>query len=300
MKGTVFNIQRFSIHDGPGIRTTVFMKGCSLRCFWCHNPESLSRKRELQLFLQKCIGCGKCFSVCPKGAHEMTGEGRVFHRERCIACGRCVELCYAEALVMTGQEMDVDEVVDEVMKDEDFYRNSGGGVTLSGGEPLLQLEFCREILERCKDRGVHTAIETAAFVEWKAFEMVMGYTDLFLVDIKVMDPVRHREVTGAGNGKILDNIRRIGGTAIPLIIRIPVVPGINDNEENMEETAAFLQDFSNLEYVELLKFHKMAGSKYHSLDRPYRADSLEPLDPGRMEELGRLFPAYGLRVKVGR
>jgi len=229
----------------------------------------------------------------------MTGESRVFHRERCIACGRCAELCYAEALVMTGQEMDVDEVVDEVMKDEDFYRNSGGGLTLSGGEPLLQPEFCREILKRCRERGVHTAIETAAFVDWKAFETVMGYTDLFLVDIKVMDPVMHREVTGAGNEKILDNIRRLGGTAIPLIIRIPVVPGINDDEGNMEQTAVFLQDFPNLEYVELLKFHKMAAGKYHSLDRPYKADGLEPLDPGRMEELGKLFSTYRIKVKVG-
>ncbi|MGI6706207.1 MAG: glycyl-radical enzyme activating protein [Clostridia bacterium] len=300
MKGTVFNIQRFSIHDGPGIRTTVFLKGCSLRCFWCHNPESLSAKRELQMFPEKCIGCGQCFSVCLKGAHEMTGEGRVFHRERCTACGRCVELCYAEALVMAGEEMDVDEVVDEVMKDEDFYRNSGGGVTLSGGEPLLQPEFCREILARCKDRGIHTAIETAAFVDWKAFEKVMDYTDLFLVDIKLMDAVRHREVTGATNEKILDNIKRLRVTAIPQIIRIPVVPGINDNEGNMEETAVFLQDFPNLEYVELLKFHKMAVGKYQSLDRPYRAEGLEPLNPDRMEELGRLFSASGIRVKVDR
>ncbi len=206
MKGLIFNIQRFSIHDGPGIRTTVFFKGCSLRCFWCHNPESIHPHPQIQLFLQKCIGCGKCFEICPVGAHCMIDGERVFLRELCRNCGKCAEICYADALVLAGKWLTAREVMDEVEKDKPFYENSDGGVTISGGEPLLQADFARALLEECKKEGLHTVVDTAGNVPWEAFEKVLPFTDLFLYDLKAADEEFHRQVTGAGNARILDKV----------------------------------------------------------------------------------------------
>lgn len=296
-KGLVFNIQRFSIHDGPGIRTTVFLKGCSLRCFWCHNPESISTLPQVQFFPQKCIGCGKCFQICPVHAHIIADGERLFKRELCIHCGRCTEVCYAEALVMSGRYMTVSEVMDEVMKDKAFYDNSGGGVTFSGGEALLQMDFIRELLVESKNKGLHTAVDTAGNLPWEIFEEVLPYVDLFLYDIKVMDADMHRWATGVYNGRILDNLKRLASYDSKIWIRIPIIPGVNDDVWEMEAIADFIKPLPGIEVIELLPFHRLGEGKYESLGMEYKARGYNPPTEEKMRELAEVFKQKNLPVK---
>jgi pyruvate formate lyase activating enzyme len=295
--GIVTNVQRFSIHDGPGIRTTVFFKGCNLRCFWCHNPETLHREPELQVFPERCIGCGACLEQCEQQAHVVVDGHRTFHRERCIACGRCAETCYAECLVLVGEVRSVDEVVEEVLRDRPFYERSGGGITLSGGEPLLQLDFARDILARCKREGLHTAIETAANLPWRRIASILPLTDLVMVDIKLADSEAHRAATGVGNQRILENATRLGAQGTPLIVRTPVVPGVNAHADQITPIAAFVAGLPNLLYYELLPFHPMASGKYRSLGMDYRAEGLESPGKEQMEALAEAARGYGIEVK---
>ncbi|UCE08460.1 MAG: glycyl-radical enzyme activating protein, partial [bacterium] len=197
--GIVFNIQRFSIHDGPGIRTTIFMKGCSMRCFWCHNPEGRHRYSEIQFYADRCIGCGECVTACPNNAHEMRDRMHIFNRERCTTSAKCVETCYASALELTGKQMTVEQVMEEVLSDRLFYENSHGGITLSGGEPVINSDFARSILERCKEEDLHTAIETCGNYQWDDLVVLLPITDLIMIDIKHLDSDKHRKVTGASN-----------------------------------------------------------------------------------------------------
>lgn len=268
VKGVVFDIQRFSISDGPGIRTTVFLKGCNLKCLWCHNPESQHLDQEIQFFANRCIGCGKCIEVCPYGAHEVRNGERIFRRGLCRKCGRCVESCYAGALVMAGRQMTVEEVLNEVMKDRDLYRISNGGVTFSGGEPLLQTEFLKALLIECKNQGLHTAVDTAGHVAWKEFEAVMPYVDLFLFDIKVVDEQTHIKATGVGNHRILENLRKLAWSS-EIWIRVPIVPGINDSEKEMEDIALILNRLEGVKLIELLPYHRLGENKYASLGREF-------------------------------
>jgi pyruvate formate lyase activating enzyme len=285
MEGVITHIQRFSIHDGPGIRTTVFLKGCNLRCFWCHNPETLNPKPELQLFLERCIGCGACVERCPQGAHVREDGQRRFYRERCRGCGACAETCYAQALVLVGQTKTAEEVMAEVLRDRPFYTTSQGGVTLSGGEPLLQLDFARAILQRCHEEGIHTAIETAAHLPWERIAGVLPFTDLVMVDLKLLDSARHRACTGVPNERILENIRLLGRQPQPLIVRTPIVPGVNDTPEEVAAMAGFLARLPNLVAYELLPFHPLAAGKYHSLELSYRAEGLKSPPKEQMEML---------------
>ena len=296
-RGIVTNIQRFSIHDGPGIRTTVFLKGCNLRCFWCHNPETLKPKAELQIFPDRCIGCGVCFDRCPQGAHVAANGSRLFRRELCVACGTCVETCYAQSLVLVGESKTVKEVVEEVLRDRPFYERSDGGVTLSGGEPLLQLAFSRAILARCKEENLHTAIETAANFPWERVEAILPVTDLVMMDIKLMDADKHRAATGVSNERILDSAQRLGQSGKPLIVRTPVVPGVNDQEDEIAAIAAFVATLPNLLYYELLPFHPMARGKYESLDMDYRAQGLKSPSKERMEALADVARRADIEVK---
>ena len=325
MDGMVFNIQRFSIHDGPGIRTTVFLKGCNLRCFWCHNPESLQPEPQLQVFPQKCIGCGKCLEVCPLQAHqliaspvaatvaapdqaaetvagtEITASGntatlakslsgrKIFLRERCTGCGKCAETCYAGALVLTGKKMTVEEVVAEIEKDRPFYENSGGGATFSGGEPLLQSDFLAEALEACRRKGIHTAVDTAGNVPWPTFRRVLPLTDLFLFDMKTADPALHRRATGVTNTRILKNLACLAAAGTRIHVRIPVIPGMNDSPEEMAAMADILAGIPGLEKVELLPFHRLGGGKYESLGMTYRAAALTAPEPAALDSLAALF-----------
>ncbi len=299
MQGTITEIQRFSVHDGPGIRTTVFLKGCNLRCFWCHNPETHRPEPELQLQLERCIGCGACLAVCETGAHQMVDGERAFERELCVACGRCAQECYAEALTLVGRRVDVAEVMREVMADRPFYENSGGGVTLSGGEPLLQPAFCEALLGACRAEGIHTAIETAANVPWERISELLPLVDLVMLDVKVLDQAVHRQATGVGNERILANVERLGATDKPLIVRTPVIPGVNDEPETIAAIAQFAARLPRLVYYELLPFHPMAASKYDGLGRDYAARSLKRPTPESMEQLAEAARVHGITVRCG-
>ncbi|MCU0519767.1 MAG: glycyl-radical enzyme activating protein [Anaerolineae bacterium] len=295
--GTITDIQRFSIHDGPGIRTTVFLKGCNQRCFWCHNPETLDSKPQLQYFADRCIGCGACVERCPQGAHTFVEGVHRLDRTRCVACGACADTCYARALVMVGETKSADEVVDVIIRDRAFYETSGGGVTLSGGDPMLQLEFSEAVLARCRDAGIHTAIETAANVPWERLERIIAVSDLVMMDIKHMDSDRHQAFTGVPNERILANARRLSENGVPLIIRTPIVPGVNDDKESIGAIAAFVSELPGEVSYELLRFHAMATAKYDSLGMVYEAATIQAPTTEDMARLTEGARTWGLAVR---
>ena len=258
MKATIFDIQRNSYVDGPGIRTTVFFKGCNLRCLWCHNPESQSASVQMMLFKNKCTGCGKCAEKCPNG---MTS---------CDLCGKCTIYCPHDAREICGKEYTADAVLRDVVKDTAFYESSGGGVTFSGGECMLQADFLSEILRLCKENGIHAAVDTAGDVPWASFEKVIPYTDLFLYDVKAATESLHREGTGVSNGRILENLRRLSAeTKAEIIVRVPVIGGYNDTAEEMAKIAAVLKPL-RIKSVELLPYHAMGEHKYAAIGKECR------------------------------
>jgi pyruvate formate lyase activating enzyme len=290
-RGVVFNLQRFSIHDGPGIRTTVFLKGCPLRCFWCHNPEGLRPEPEVQFTPARCIGCGACAAACAHGAQELGPQGRVYHRDRCVSCGACVAACCSGALQVTGRHMTVDEVLAEVRPDRPFYEATGGGVTLSGGEPMLQPDFALDILRGCKAEGLHTAVETTTQTRWARLEAALPFVNLWMVDLKHLDPAAHRAATGVSNRRILANVRRLAATGRPILFRVPVIPTVNANCADIQAIAGFVRELNAARgdappaELELLPFHRLAGDKYHSLGRNDRAADLTPPDKALMAAL---------------
>jgi len=278
----------------------VFFKGCPLACAWCHNPEAMSTKPELVLFESKCISCGECFRVCPQQAHEMLPDGtRVYHRDLCTLCGKCTEVCYAEALVMEGREVTVEEVMVELRKDLPFYQNSEGGITLSGGEPTLQHEFVLALLKTCKAEGLHTAVDTSGQTPWHIFEDLLPYIDIVLYDIKHIDSGHHRTHTGVPNQRILENLQRLGQSGTPIEIRMPVIPTVNDDGQDIEATALLLAGIQGITRIELLPYHKLGASKYARLGMPYQLDGLEPPSAPEMEAIAQRMRAHGLEVHVG-
>lgn len=263
MKARIADIKRFAVHDGDGIRTTVFFKGCPLKCVWCHNPESINPAPQVALYADKCIGCMECAAVCPAGAHMTDGTAHRYEREKCVGCGACEEACLGEALKFYGREVTAEELLPQLLEDRAFYENSGGGVTLSGGECLTQAAFCEELLRALKAEGIHTAVDTCGFVSREALARVIPYTDVFLYDIKAIDAEVHRRCTGQDNALILDNLRYLDACGKAVEVRIPYVPGYNAGE--MEKIRDFLASISCVRKITVLAYHNYAGSKYASL-----------------------------------
>ena len=297
--GRVFDVKRFATHDGPGVRTTVFLKGCSLRCAWCHNPEAFDPGPELLYHAQRCTGCGACIEACPNEAQRMAADGeRGYDRERCELTGRCVEACYSDALEMAGRRVTAKEVMEEVCEDAAFYEASGGGVTLSGGEPLLQGEFATAILRLCKEEGLHTAVDTCGHVGWEVIEGALPYVDLVLYDVKHISPEEHRRHTGASNALILDNLRRLSERGVAIEIRMPIIPGVTDSRGDIDAAATLLGSLENVRAVRLLPYHPYAGSKYRNLGLENTMPDVAPPSGRRMRRVAGWVRKHGLKVVV--
>ena len=300
----IFNIQTYCIHDGPGIRVTVFIKGCPLRCLWCANPESNLPEPQLMFYSSKCVSCGKCAAACPNKAVRLEEkEGRILpatDRTLCTNCGECAANCPGKAREIAGKDKTVGEVLGEVLKDKLFMDASGGGITLSGGEPLMRPEFSAALLKASREAGIGTAVETSMFASPETVDRVFEYADIALMDIKHMDSRTHRELTGVPNEQILENIRHVvNDKKIPAIIRIPVIPGCNDSFENMQATARFIaEDLQGRPSVHLLPYHKMGISKAESIDRNDVPEYNVPTQE-HMEELKAIFDGMGIKTQIG-
>jgi len=293
----VFNIQRFSIQDGPGIRTTVFIKGCPLRCLWCSNPESQRAVPEIAHSDSLCNKCGHCIEVCEVNAISLSNSGVRINRELCTECGKCIEVCIPEALKLYGNDLSLEEVYQVVIRDRLFYQNSGGGVTISGGEPLSQDDLVAELFKRCQDTGFHTCLDTSGYASPKAFEKVLPHTNLVLFDVKLMDPVAHLKATGKSNKKILRNLKLVSESGVPTIVRIPLIPGINDSEGDITDIASYIKSL-DLKKIDLLPYHRFGEGKYKMLDRKYSLSGLSQIEPGRVEELANILRSSGFECNI--
>ncbi len=293
--GLIFNVQQFSTDDGPGIRTTVFMKGCPLRCAWCHNPEGLAPHPELMWHDTRCIGARECLRVCPIAAEpgqssrpvlNLTPAGMEIDRARCTVCGKCAEACPAAALEVIGRQWSMDELLAELVKDRVFYETSGGGITFSGGEPMQQPDFLCRVLPGCKEAGLRVALDTCGAVAWERYERVLPFVDLVLFDLKIMDPVRHRAATGVSNELILENARRLAARGVPLWVRTPVIPGYTGDRENIVALADFIRTcLATVERWDLLAYTNLGKPKYHRLDMEYALEDAPLLTRAEMESI---------------
>jgi pyruvate formate lyase activating enzyme len=282
--GTVFDIQRFSIHDGPGIRTTVFLKGCPLSCRWCHNPQGMSPGPQLAYRSSRCFGCGECVSLCLHAALSLDGGRAEIDRERCDSCGRCVAACVSGALEIIGRQATPAEVMELVARDQPFYRTSGGGMTVGGGEPLAQLAFTLALLDLAGRLGIHRVVDTSGYADWTDLRRVACACELILYDIKVVDADRHRAMTGVGSELVLDNARRLAAEGVALRLRVPIIPGLTDDEDNLRSIARFARELGGPP-VDLLPYHRLTESSYRALGLAY---PLEGLPPPTAQAMARL------------
>jgi len=301
MKATIFDIQKFNVHDGPGLRTLIFMKGCLLACAWCSNPESQALAPELLFYEEKCIRSNRCLEVCPNHAISQKGNKLVLDKSLCNLCGECVEACYAGAWQMSGKVVDEDYLLKEIEKDAPFYKSSGGGVTFSGGEPLLHADFIKSVASKCQIEGVSVAIETCGYAPWKNLEKVLDHVDLIMFDIKHMDPKIHKKLCGCSNLSILRNLRNLSQRKdVEVIVRFPVIPGLNDSEDNVNNTARFVASLNgNIKRVEILPYHNYGENKYKRLGKRYLLKGLALPSDEHMQAIKNIVEGYGLNVQVG-
>lgn len=299
-KGFIYDLQRFAIHDGPGIRTLVYMKGCPLKCLWCSSPQTQHSKIEIMHNEINCKKCGRCIDVCPVHVITISDEDEIiFNRELCTYCGQCVESCPNQALKLIGYHITFEELFQEVNKDSPFYRRSNGGVTVGGGEPTMQLDFVKAFLKRCKQTYIHTAIETCGYVKWDNMEKLLKYVDLVYIDIKHMDPIVHKELTGVSNELILENTKKISALK-PMIIRIPVIPGCNDSDDNITATARFAFDLGeNLKRIDLLPYHKFGTQTYSRIGMEYKLKDVEPPSDDHLIRLKEIVESCGVKAQIG-
>lgn len=298
MKGMVFNIQRYSINDGPGIRTTVFLKGCPLHCSWCHNPESISTDQEIVLREDKCIRCGSCIECCNQNAIRNENNLIVTSREQCIRCGKCIEVCYAGGREIAGEDMSMEDVMNEIEKDIIFYDRSAGGVTFSGGEPFLQHQFLKSLLENCKSKNIHTAVDTSGFIAENILNGFDDLIDLFLYDIKTIVDSKHRMFTGVSNKIILDNLRFLIKQGKNIIVRVPVIPGFNDDLNEMKLIGEFVGSLKKISEIHLLPYHKSGTEKYKRLGIKFKMNN-NPPDSNGMKLFSAEMNKYAQTVKIG-
>ncbi len=300
MTGRIFDLKRYSIHDGPGIRTTVFLKGCALNCLWCHNPESVDPGPELMHWPARCKRCHACIKACPLGALSADPEGAVLvDRSKCDLCGRCAEACLYDAMQIVGREVTVDEVVAEVERDRIFFEQSGGGVTLSGGDPLVQPSFAEALLEACRSRGISTALDTSGFAASGALERLARHADLVLFDLKVMDPDTHKAFTGVSNAAILENLKGLVAAGREVWVRIPLVPGVNDDDDNIRRTIALLRSLGGIRRVGLLPYHAGGLDKARRIGKGSRFRKFESPSEERLARIEAAFREAGFDVQRG-
>ncbi|MBT3200562.1 MAG: glycyl-radical enzyme activating protein [Phycisphaerales bacterium] len=296
VNGWIFDIKKFALHDGPGIRTTVFCKGCPLRCVWCHNPESMERGAELSMSVDKCIGCGACIDTCPNDAMRIDAGARTCNRELCVRCGKCVAGCFSDALEMIGREITIEDLMVEVRKDAPFYKTSGGGVTVSGGEPLMQAEFTAAFLSQCQTEGFHTALDTSGHAPWESLQAVAARADLVLYDLKVIDPIAHEKHTGVSNDLILNNLRSLDAAGAAIEIRMPIIPGLNDSDADIDAAGEFVSGLDNVQGVRLLSYHRLAAAKHERLGRANPLGVIDSPSEGHIEKIAERLAAFSLTV----
>ena len=298
MNGNITDIQRFSLHDGPGIRTTVFLKGCNMKCLWCHNPETINFRNDLMYYDRNCIHCGFCLNTCENGVHTVSSGGQhLIDKSKCQLCGKCVKGCFSEALKFAARSVSADEVMQEVLADRAYYEESGGGVTLSGGEALCQAEFVECIIDRCREEKINVAVETNLLHDFEKIAPILKKLDLVMFDIKIFDDAEHKKYTGVSNKLILENAKKLDGLGVPFIVRTPLIPGATDSNENILAIAEFTASLKNLAVYELLNFNPLGGSKYTAIDKSNPFADAKPLSKERLAELAELTKDYNVKIR---